>query len=533
MCGKHLRKKTKRAKKIPETQQLPLGLANVDLDRTTRKREPGSFDFLNPSPEDIFIGEIRLREYLMRGDSKWVIRLRELIGQSDLSMFMSDYEVRGRHAIHPVVMLGLIVYGIIDGKCSLRQLESLADVNLGAWWMCGGLRPDHSTIGKFINRFEHILTEEYFLSLTRMLVKKLRIDAGDVAGDGTIIEAVSCRFKMIKAEAAIEAAKRAKEKAAAHPENEHTQSLAQKADEAARIAEERSAKLKEIGRDSDKLKVSPLEPEAVNQKMKNGSTRPSYKPSVLANKHRLIVGQHVSPSDENASVRPMLNQYESIHGSKPSCAMFDAGYHNHTVLGLAIELDLNLLCPSGRADAGEWEKQDANEKFGKKKFEYDEERDVYMCPEGRELKRSGSGGKVRGQTCVFYRCKDCDQCKRRAECTSGKQGRIIKRFEVDSAKAAMKKVFENERARKAYSQRKAMVEPVFSELRYGQNLVRFHRRGLSKVRVEFSLHCVAYNLRRTIRIEASADICAFYSDFSGDIRLVAFRISILIRIAIV
>ena len=45
-----------------------------------------------------------------------------------------------------------------------------------------------------------------------------------------------------------------------------------------------------------------------------------------------------------------------------------------------------------------------------------------------------------------------------------------------------------------------MVEPVFAELRERQGLKRFHRRGLAGVKVEFSLHCIAYNLKRAQRI---------------------------------
>ncbi|MCB1863588.1 MAG: transposase, partial [Gammaproteobacteria bacterium] len=43
-----------------------------------------------------------------------------------------------------------------------------------------------------------------------------------------------------------------------------------------------------------------------------------------------------------------------------------------------------------------------------------------------------------------------------------------------------------------------MVEPVFSHLRYRQGLNRFRRKGLKAVRLEFSLHAMAYNLSRVL-----------------------------------
>ena len=43
-----------------------------------------------------------------------------------------------------------------------------------------------------------------------------------------------------------------------------------------------------------------------------------------------------------------------------------------------------------------------------------------------------------------------------------------------------------------------MVEPVFSHLRMRQNFNRFKRKGLKKVKVEFALQIMAYNISRAI-----------------------------------
>lgn len=57
---------------------------------------------------------------------------------------------------------------------------------------------------------------------------------------------------------------------------------------------------------------------------------------------------------------------------------------------------------------------------------------------------------------------------------------------------------EQPQAKRLFAQRKAMVEPVFSALRERQGLNRFRRRGLSRVRLEFRLHLMAYNLGRAL-----------------------------------
>jgi hypothetical protein len=52
--------------------------------------------------------------------------------------------------------------------------------------------------------------------------------------------------------------------------------------------------------------------------------------------------------------------------------------------------------------------------------------------------------------------------------------------------------------------RGVIIEPLFADLRERQRLTRFHRRGLKKVKVEFALHCAAYNLRKVAAGEAIA-----------------------------
>jgi hypothetical protein len=98
-------------------------------------------------------------------------------------------------------MLGLIVYGITQGKWSLRELERLARMDLGAMWMSGRVQPDHSTIGKFIQLHEQILSEQFFTALVKQLVRKLPLSAGTVGLDGTVIAAAASHYRMLRAEA--------------------------------------------------------------------------------------------------------------------------------------------------------------------------------------------------------------------------------------------------------------------------------------------------------------------------------------------
>ncbi len=63
------------------------------------------------------------------------------------------------------------------------------------------------------------------------------------------------------------------------------------------------------------------------------------------------------------------------------------------------------------------------------------------------------------------------------------------------------------RARKRFSQRQGIVEPVFSVLRGIQGLRRFRRRGLAGVQTEFALHVLAYNLGRAVAYRLYFALC--------------------------
>src|SRR6266852_5531950 len=80
--------------------------------------------FLSGAEGDFFVGAQGLAEYLDAHQQGWVVKLKVLVRELDYSQFYGRYkDDGGRRPIHPRVVLGLIVYGITQGKWSLRELE--------------------------------------------------------------------------------------------------------------------------------------------------------------------------------------------------------------------------------------------------------------------------------------------------------------------------------------------------------------------------------------------------------------------------
>jgi Transposase DDE domain len=132
----------------------------------------------------------------------------------------------------------------------------------------------------------------------------------------------------------------------------------------------------------------------------------------------------------------------------------------------------------------------------KQRFNYDAERDVYHCPAGRELIFFYQENDALGRYYREYWGRQCDGCPLRSQCTDSPRGRKLKRYDGEEFREQMASILRHPLARARYRRRQVIVEPCFAELRERQGLKRFRRRGLKAVRVEFALHCIAFNLKR-------------------------------------
>jgi hypothetical protein len=143
--------------------------------------------------------------------------------------------------------------------------------------------------------------------------------------------------------------------------------------------------------------------------------------------------------------------------------------------------------------------------FRKDEFQYDATNDSYVCPAGQRL-HPYSSSLLRGLKKINYVNKlACDDCKIRARCTGGKF-RTVARLENEA-------VLDRMQARLAkrpgvLDRRRETVEHPFGTIKQWMYQGAFLMRGLEKVRAEFSLTALAYNLRRAMKIVGFADLMA-------------------------
>jgi len=125
------------------------------------------------------------------------------------------------------------------------------------------------------------------------------------------------------------------------------------------------------------------------------------------------------------------------------------------------------------------------------------ERNVYLCPAGRELTWRFSTHE-KGRPIHYYRAGDCQSCSLRSLCTRNKANRRITRLAFEEIQKAMA-------ARVAarpdlMKRRKAIIEHCFGTIKRTFGYYYFLCRGLAKVKAELSLTVLAYNLKRAINL---------------------------------
>jgi len=139
-------------KKLETTMQYSLFETRNRPGQNLKKPKRPQLSFNNPDPDDIYIGDIKLEKHLIDMKETIPFVLRELLEDLNFTNFEQEYKSSGRPPYSPRLMVGLILYGILKGQTSLRQLEQMSRLDIGCWWVSGGIFPDHSIIGRFIQK---------------------------------------------------------------------------------------------------------------------------------------------------------------------------------------------------------------------------------------------------------------------------------------------------------------------------------------------------------------------------------------------
>jgi hypothetical protein len=210
-------------------------------------------------------------------------------------------------------------------------------------------------------------------------------------------------------------------------------------------------------------------------------------------KRRMILGVLVAPGEvmENQPMLDLAWHVRFRFHLSPHHATGDTTYGTLENITALEREDIRAYLP-----LPDWEHKTAY--YGPRRFTYDAERDVYVCPQGQPLppyRRELSAEKVE------YRAAPatCNACPVKAQCTPSVHGRIVHRHFAEAYLDRVRGYHQGEPYAKAMRKRKVWVEPLFAEGKQWHGMRRFRLRGLWRVNTEALLLAAGQNLKRLLQ----------------------------------
>ena len=326
--------------------------------------------------------------------------INDVVDTLDLSPLLNQHEGGGAPAYHPAMMLKVIIYAYSLGIYSSRRIAQELKTDTAFMFLSGLQAPDFRTICLFRAQHAAVLPD-LFVEVVRLCASLGMVELGHIAFDGTKLKANAAlrqsrdkdslekEIECIKEQARqmIETSARIDES----EEQEHPDGDGSEMAKELRKKEYRLKKLNEAREmlEREKLKrVNITDPESRLMQDSHRAIQPSYNGQVAVDeKEQVIVAADITQeTTDHHQLRRMLEEVEQNLGSLPKEASADAGYCSYENPEYSQQKGLDAYIPDDFFLA--LEKKDQSEKrYHKSNFQYDQMRDVYICPEGRNLRR--------------------------------------------------------------------------------------------------------------------------------------------------
>jgi transposase len=418
----------------------------------------------------------------------------------------------GRPGYDPKDLLKLYIYGYLNRVRSSRRLEAETHRNIEIIWLLRHLKPDFKTIADF-RRLNHKAFRPVFRQFV-LLCRQMDLFGRELlAVDGTRIKAVNnkdrnfTRASLTKfielADAKLDDYLQRLDQSDATEDKTGGSRVKNLAEKIGAIRE-RQARCKAMLAHLDKTgenQISLTDPDS-RAMAAHTHVAVGYNVQVAVDvKHKLIVEQQVTNQVVDMG---MLTQTaepaKEILGVETIDVVADKGYFKIEDIEACEKAGMVPYVP--RPQRGPSVKAGL---FRKDEFSYDAEDDSYVCPAGQRLYPYSSSLLRDLKKTNYVNKLACDDCKIRQRCTNGKL-RAVSRLENEA-------VLDRMAARLAkrpgvLDLRRETVEHPFGTIKQWMYQGAFLMRGLEKVRAEFSLTALAYNLRRVLNIVGFSDLMA-------------------------
>ncbi|MGV8842689.1 MAG: IS1182 family transposase [Pseudomonas sp.] len=413
----------------------------------------------------------------------------------------------GRPAYHPADLLKIYIYGYLNRIQSSRRLEREAQRNVELMWLTGRLMPDFKTIANF--RKDNGKAIRAVCRQFVVLCQQVGLfSEALIAIDGSKFKAVNNRDRnftsaklqrrMEEIESSINRYLSALE-AADRQEPVVSQPKAERLHGKIAALKVKMQELKEIEvrlNETPDKQISLTDPDARSMKTRGTGIVGYNVQTAVDAKHHLIVAHEVTnDGSDRSQLSPMAKLAKQAMGAKDLSVVADRGYFKSEEILACHQSDITVYVPKPMTSGAK-----ADGRFNNTDFIYDTETDEYKCPAGQRLIwRYASVEK--GLKLHTYWSSHCQSCELKAQCTPSPQRRV-RRWEHESVLENMQQRLD--KAPEMMRIRKQTVEHPFGTLKAWMGATHFLTKTLPRVSTKMSLHVLAYNMKRVIKILGSA-----------------------------
>lgn len=453
----------------------------------------------------------------------------------DLSVFEDRYQndETGATAFNPKVLLKVILFAYSRGMISSRQIERACGENIIFMALSCGYRPDHSTIAQFVTSMQEEI-ESIFSNILLVCAELGLLGGTHFSLDGVKLPSNASKewsgtFKELEH-------KRDKLQARLQQvlsEHIHTDSLPGHELEQEKRLQHQVERLNQflqeekpkIGKNEKEVQSNVTDNQSAKMPSSHGVIQGYNAQALVDSKHQVIVHAEAFSSQDHENLAPVLagakknmqtiGETENYFEGKQFSA--DSNYHSYDSLDLCKAEGLDAYIPDiqFRKRDERFAEQDRfkdgihprkrrvskTRKFTAVDFTFDEEKQTYLCPQGKELicKARNQRNRYRLYDIYHARQEDCAHCPLSSQCLS-KPDTPFRYLSVRVDEQTpnlideMKAKIDSPQGKQIYARRLAIVEPVFANIRVQKRLDHFTLRTKAKVDVQWRLFALVHNI---------------------------------------
>ena len=400
----------------------------------------------------------------------------------------------------------IYIYGYLNRVQSSRRLEREAQRNIELMWLTGRLSPDFKTIADF--RRDNGAAIRRVCREFVVLCRRLDLfSQALVAIDGSKFKAVNNRdrnYTRAKVQRRIEQIEEsvarylseldsADRQGAAAVADARTTRLREKVEKLQSEMQRMQALAKEV-EDAPDQQISLTDPDARSMATSGkgtGTVGYNVQTAVDAQHHLIVDHQVTNIGNDRSQLATIAKRAHTAMQAEHIEVVADRGYFSGEEIVACEEVGITAYVPRPQTSNNQ-----AKGLFGKRDFVYLSETDAYRCPAGQSLIWRFTTVE-KGLTLHCYWSSTCKACPLKTQCTSSPQRRV-KRWEHEAVIDAMQQRLDQDPDKMRI--RRQTVEHPFGTLKAWMGSTHFLMRTLNHVSTEMSLHVLAYNLKRVMKI---------------------------------